>query len=112
MTKIRKSLFGDKTDKELGFFARASCGFNGDKNYATYLDNRKQKGFNVIPESKIKYVCGKFLERNPGFNSGLFRIKLCCDGVSLSRTKINLLNFSLKPLILCNSLFFSWYFWN
>ena len=40
MTKIRKSLFGDKTDIELGFFARASCGFNGDKNYATYLDNR------------------------------------------------------------------------
>jgi hypothetical protein len=57
-----------------------------------------EKGFYVIPESKIKYVCGKFLERNPGFNSGLFRIKLCCDGVSLSRTKINLLNFSFNLL--------------
>ena len=48
-------------------------------------------GFFVEPAIKLKYVCEKFLERNPNINIEKFNIKLSADSSSVSRTKINIL---------------------
>ena len=55
-------------------------------------------GFFVDPQNKIKYVCQKFLKRNPDFSGTKFRIKLSADSTSISRTHINVLNFTFNLL--------------
>ena len=60
--------------------------------------NSNEKGFYLEPEQKIKFVCKKFLTRNPNFVSNVFNIKLSCDGITISKTKVQLLNFSFNLL--------------
>jgi hypothetical protein len=61
------------------------------------LENN-EKGFYLNPIQKIIFVCRKFLEKKPEYDRRIFRIKLCCDGVALSSTKVNMLNFSFNLL--------------
>ena len=63
-----------------------------------FLLRENEKGFYLNPEQKILFVCRKFLENNPEFNRRIFRIKLCCDGVTLSSTKVNMISFSFNLL--------------
>jgi hypothetical protein len=60
--------------------------------------NTNEKGCYLEPEQKIKFVCKKFLSRNPNFPSNVFKIKLSCDGITISKTKVQLLNFSFNLL--------------
>ena len=60
--------------------------------------NTNEKGCYIDPEQKIKFVCKKFLSRNPNFPSNVFKIKLSCDGITISKTKVQLLNFSFNLL--------------
>jgi hypothetical protein len=66
-------------------------------NFFRITENQNGKGFFVDPEHKINFVCRKFLEKT-GFQSNLIRIKLSCDGVNITRTKIKLINFSFNIL--------------
>ena len=52
----------------------------------------------IDPVQKIKFVCKKFLSRKPNFPSNVFKIKLSCDGITISKTKVQLLNFSFNLL--------------
>ena len=55
-------------------------------------------GFFVEPLDKIKYVCKKFLIKNPEFFRSKFRIKISADSTSISGTHINVLNFTFNLL--------------
>jgi len=48
------------------------------------------------PEEKIKYVCAKFLLKNPKFANSSFKIKLNIDSTSISKKNILLLNVSFN----------------
>ena len=63
-----------------------------------FIVNNNEKGFYFEPEPKIKFVCKKFLSRNPNYTSNVFNIKLSCDGITISKTKVQLLNFSFNLL--------------
>ena len=56
------------------------------------------KGFYVNPEQKIQFVCKKFLIDNPDYQSQTFRIKLSADVTQISKTRIQLLNFTFDLL--------------
>lgn len=58
-------------------------------------------GFFLCPQQKIKFVCEKFLERNKVFaESGIkkFKIRLCSDGVQISKKNLKCLNFGFTIL--------------
>jgi hypothetical protein len=54
------------------------------------------KGFFIDPIKKIKYVCEKFLLKNPEFSETKFKIKLSADGTNISKKFVNLLNFTFN----------------
>jgi hypothetical protein len=56
------------------------------------------KGFYVNPEQKIQFVCKKFLINNPDYQKQTFRIKLSADVTQISKTRIQLLNFTFDLL--------------
>jgi hypothetical protein len=56
------------------------------------------KGFYVNPEQKIQFVCKKFLIDNPDYQRQTFRIKLSADVTQISKTRIQLLNFTFDLL--------------
>ena len=56
-------------------------------------------GFFVEPKEKIIYACQKFLKRNPSFSSTKLRIKLSADSTSISKTHINVLNFTFTIVV-------------
>ena len=68
-------------------------------------------GFFFDPAQKIKFVCEKFLERNAEFaKSGTkkFKIKLCADGVTISKKNVQCLTFAftlLSDIRNCTSVF-------
>ena len=51
-------------------------------------------GFYIDPVKKIKFVCEKFINKNPNFSKNKFKIKISADSTSISRTNIHLLNVS------------------
>jgi hypothetical protein len=66
---------------------------NLDNSFTLY---RNDYGFFLCPKQKIQYVCEKFLERNEEFvKSGnkKIKIRLCSDGVRLSKKHLSCLNF-------------------
>jgi hypothetical protein len=56
------------------------------------------KGFYANPEQKIQFVCKKFLIDNPDYPRQTFRIKLSADVTQISKTRIQLLNFTFDLL--------------
>ena len=55
-------------------------------------------GFFIDPARKIKFVCEKFVMKNPNFIKNKFKIKLSADSTSISRTNIHLLNVTFNLL--------------
>ena len=55
-------------------------------------------GFYIDPVKKIKFVCEKFLNKNPNFSKTKFKIKLSADSTSITRTDIKLLNVTFNLL--------------
>ena len=53
-------------------------------------------GYFCSPEQKIKYVCGKFLLREPNFSKTNFKIKLSIDSTTISTNNLILLNVSFN----------------
>jgi hypothetical protein len=92
---IRKEIMNIESCNIMGIKAISPIKFRIDNYFRLY---NNEKGFWVHPQQKILFVCQKFLSKNPDFNRRIFRIKLCCDGVSVSSTKINLINFSFNLL--------------
>jgi hypothetical protein len=92
---VRKEIMNIESCNIMGIKAISPIKFRID-NFFRLLEN--EKGFWVQPQQKILFVCQKFLRKYPGFNRRIFRIKLSCDGVSVSSTKINLINFSFNLL--------------
>ena len=57
-----------------------------------------ENGFFVEPVQKIKYVCEKFLLKNPHFSKSYFKLKLSADSTALSKKHLNLLNLTFNLL--------------
>ncbi len=57
-----------------------------------------EKGFFIDPIKKIKFVCEKFLLKNPDFSEKKFKIKLSADGTNISKKFVKLLNFTFNLL--------------
>ena len=55
-------------------------------------------GFYIDPVKKIKFVCEKFINKNPNFSKNKFKIKISADSTSISRTNTNLLNVTFNLL--------------
>ena len=55
-------------------------------------------GFYIDPIMKIKYVCEKFLIKNPSFTKTKFKIKISSDGTNISKKNVKLLNFTFSLL--------------
>jgi hypothetical protein len=55
-------------------------------------------GFYLNPEQKIQYVCKKFLTKNTDFKNKVFNIRLSADVTKISKTRIQILNFTFDLL--------------
>jgi len=63
------------------------------------IQNTSCGAFVSDPIQKIKFVCEKYLTCNPGaLEDKCFNIFLCGDGFQLTRTHLNILNFSFRLL--------------
>lgn len=72
--------------------------YNLNNSFSLYQNDY---GFFVDPTQKIKYVCEKFTDRNPDFittGEKKFKIKLCADGVQISKKNIIILNLAFSLL--------------
>ena len=63
-----------------------------------YTIHQNEKGVFVEPLQKIKFVCKKYIEKQNFTNLKTFKIKLNTDGTSLTKSNVNLLNFSFTLL--------------
>jgi len=71
---------------------------NLDNSYVLYQNDQ---GFFLCPKQKIQFVCEKFLERNDDFvksGSKIIKIRLCADGVQISKKHLQCLNFAFTIL--------------
>lgn len=63
------------------------------------IQNTSCGAFVSDPIQKIKFVCENYLTYNPGaLKDKCFKIFLCGDGFQLTRTHLNILNFSFRLL--------------